>query len=250
MTFSLPSDLEETMITHRGRRLTTSLWMTCLLCLFLLTLAPVSSAQKPTAADVPALVMKLKDKDEKVRTEAAKYLESLGAEARAAIPALVEAFRDTSGNVRYYAVQALGSVAGDKGNVPTLVNELKDKDPRVRVAAAARLSPLNREAKAAIPALVETLRDPDAQVRYYAVTALSNLWYKAKPGPDVEAAVPLLIGLLKGADVQTRARRLRPLPHRAGGTRRRPSPDRSAGRRRPGRAVLRGHRPRGDRAGQ
>jgi hypothetical protein len=52
--------------------------MGCLLSVLLLTLVPVASAQKPTAADVPALITKLKDKDEKVRTQAAKYLELLG----------------------------------------------------------------------------------------------------------------------------------------------------------------------------
>jgi hypothetical protein len=58
------------MTTRRGQRLTTSLRMICLLCLSLITLAPVSSGQSVTAADVPALIEKLKDKDVRVRAVA------------------------------------------------------------------------------------------------------------------------------------------------------------------------------------
>jgi HEAT repeat protein len=85
---------------HRCRSLTTSLRTDGLLCLFLLTLAAVSSGQQPTAADVPALVRSLKDKDAKVRIAAASRLASSGAEARAAVPPLVETLRDENFNVR------------------------------------------------------------------------------------------------------------------------------------------------------
>ena len=65
---------------RHGRRLATGLRSTCLLCLLLSAFAPASSGQQPAAADVPALVSKLKDKDAKVRAAAARQLDSLGAE--------------------------------------------------------------------------------------------------------------------------------------------------------------------------
>lgn len=51
-------------MTTPGKR---RLWITGLLCLLILTVNPVSSAQKPTAADVPDLVKQLKNKDARVR---------------------------------------------------------------------------------------------------------------------------------------------------------------------------------------
>ncbi|MET0646656.1 MAG: hypothetical protein ABW208_08535, partial [Pyrinomonadaceae bacterium] len=79
------------MTTHYGRRHTTSLRTGCLLCLLLLTLAPVASAQKPTTADVPTLVRELKDRNARVRADAARRLVLLGQEAKAALPDLIEA---------------------------------------------------------------------------------------------------------------------------------------------------------------
>lgn len=109
-TFSLPSDLEETMMTHRERRLTTRIWMTCLLCLLLLTLAPVSSGQKPTAADVPAIVKDLKDKEAKVRAEAVRRLTALGEAAKPAVPALVKLLKDKDEYTHGRAMHALGRI--------------------------------------------------------------------------------------------------------------------------------------------
>ena len=55
---------------QRYRRLT-RWWTARLFCLFLLTLPLVSSGRQPTAADVPALVRDLEDKDARVRLAAA-----------------------------------------------------------------------------------------------------------------------------------------------------------------------------------
>ena len=78
------------MTTHRARRFTTGLRTACLLCLLLLTLALVSSGQKATADDVPALIRNLKDKNARVRAEVAGRLIPLEAEAKAAALALNE----------------------------------------------------------------------------------------------------------------------------------------------------------------
>ena len=125
------------MITHRGHHLTTSLWMTCLLCLFLLTFTPVSSAQQLTAADVPNIVKTLKDKNPQVRIEAVRQLGKIGPEARAAIPALIETLSDEVDFVRDSAALAFGSTGRNSAaDVPALVKQLQDRDAQVRAVAA------------------------------------------------------------------------------------------------------------------
>src|SRR6476661_6483960 len=90
------------MITHYGRSVVTL----SLLCLFLLTLAPVSSGQQ--ADDVPVLIRDLKNKDAKIRAEAVRRLTPLGEAAKPAIPALVKALGDSDAKVRYRALIVLG----------------------------------------------------------------------------------------------------------------------------------------------
>jgi HEAT repeat protein len=98
------------MTTRYQRRLTISLRMTCLLCLFLLTHPPVSSGQQPTAADVPALVKQLNDKDAKVRIAAARQLLSSGEEAKAAVATLIELVKDEDKDIRRLAFDALDTI--------------------------------------------------------------------------------------------------------------------------------------------
>jgi len=51
---------------------------------------------------------------------------------------------------------------------------LKDKNLRVRLAAAEALGGIGPEAKAAIPALVELLKDDDWRLRWAATEALER----------------------------------------------------------------------------
>ena len=69
------------MTTLSARRLTAGLRTACLL---LLTLVPVSSGQKATADDVPALLSNLRDQNTQLRAEAAGRLTPSEAEAKAA----------------------------------------------------------------------------------------------------------------------------------------------------------------------
>jgi len=119
------------MTTPGGRRL----WITGLLCLFVLTLSPVSSAQKLTATDVPVLVKQLKNKDAKIRAAAASGLASLGQPAKPAIPALIETLRDSDANVRFQSIRAIRNSWGwnehyppeVEAAIPILADLLKDE---------------------------------------------------------------------------------------------------------------------------
>ena len=78
--------------------------------------------------DVPALIHKLKDKDEEVRWEATFALVEIGP---AAVPALIAALKDKE--MRRYAASALGAIGpAAKEAVPALIAALKDENQVVR----------------------------------------------------------------------------------------------------------------------
>ncbi len=89
--------------------------------------------EKPAAN----LTQDLKDKDEAVRSYAARELGKVsGGQAKEAVHALTEALKDTSAYVRQAAVKSLaahGTNARDA--VPALQKALKDSDEGVRLEA-------------------------------------------------------------------------------------------------------------------
>ena len=130
-------------------------------------------------AAVPDLVNALKnDKDAFVRSSAASALGRLGTEAKAAVPDLVNSLKDKDGDVRSRAAGALGNIGTEaKAAVPDLVNALKnDERASVRGSAADALGSIGTEAKAAVPDLVNSLKDDEnASVRGSAAYALRRI---------------------------------------------------------------------------
>lgn len=82
--------------------------------------------------------------------------------------------------------------------VPTFVNLLKDKDVKVRSAAAEILGRMGEQAAQSVPELIKLLKDWDVMVRYSAASTLGRIGEKAAP------SVPQLITLLKDEDVIVR----------------------------------------------
>jgi HEAT repeat protein len=82
---------------------------------------------------VPALIDALKDSDAGVREQVAWALGAIG--DRRAVDALVAALGDAAANVRRQAAWALGAI-GDHRAVPGLTKALKDQDTGVRKQAA------------------------------------------------------------------------------------------------------------------
>ena len=125
-----------------------------------------------------------KDKDEKVRSEAAWALVRIGSEAKSAIPALTELLKDKDGLVRWAAIETLGKIGPEaKTAVPALTELLKDRDDNVQWAAKS-LGMIGPDAKAAVPALTELLKDKDVDVRWSAVMALGSI------GSETKNAIP------------------------------------------------------------
>ena len=102
----------------------------------------------------------LKADDPAKRRKAAVALGALGPRAKAAVPALAAALKDTDVSVRGAAALALGTMGSEaRAAVPALAEVLKDDKDGVRHAALVALSAVGPEAKGAVPAVAEALRD-------------------------------------------------------------------------------------------
>ena len=153
-----------------------------------------SGPRRQAAKDfAPALTKALGDESSAVRANAAAALGWIGAEARAATPALITLLDDADPDVRRAAIFALMK-SGPEVRATAI--------PRILKSQNARLIPLytlKATDNAAVRALIELLRDEDEQVRRNASNALANLY------PEVRrAAVPYLASLLTDKEPKVR----------------------------------------------
>ncbi|MCY7383025.1 MAG: HEAT repeat domain-containing protein, partial [Microcoleus sp. CAN_BIN18] len=138
--------------------------------------------------------------DRNVRRSAASALESIGAEAKTAVPQLIPLLKDSDTDVRRSATNVLGSIGAEaKTAVPQLILLLKDSDINVRSSATNALGSIGAEAKTAVPQLILLLKDSDRFVRSSAATALGSF------GAEAKTAVPQLIPLLKDSYAEVRS---------------------------------------------
>jgi HEAT repeat protein len=179
---------------------------------------------------VEALGKALKDEEPRVRWSAAEALGRMGWAAEKAVPALAEALKDEA--IRGVAAGALAAIGPDaRASGPALAAALADADDAFRwslVNALARVG--GPDARAAVPFLVRAItgkNDTDKQC-YHALILLEFLGPAGKaaarpvidglesrrfqPGwasttlasIDPEAAMPILLGQLKGGDIVLR----------------------------------------------
>jgi HEAT repeat protein len=119
----------------------------------------------------PALGKALSDPVAGVRRRAASAL--VNVPAKAAQPQLeAAALKDSDGDVRRFAVEALGWI-GDDTVAPALIAATRDREARVRRFAAIELG--RRKAGQAVDALLTLFRDKDPDVRWQAVLAVGEL---------------------------------------------------------------------------
>jgi HEAT repeat protein len=151
----------------------------------LLALAGLLTASDVRKEDVPRLIKDLKSPVAKTRLAAAQDLGEIGAikaaDAKDAVPYLLQVVKkDKDAKVREAAALALGKMsANPKEAVPVLIEALKDKENAVRAAAARALGQLGPDAKDAVPALEElrksTEKDKDKGVMRAAGDALKSI---------------------------------------------------------------------------
>ena len=141
-------------------------------------------------AAAPALGKLLRDEGEHpaFRTEAANVLGKMGADAKQAVPDLVEALGDKQESVRLAAAQALAEIGAEaKPAVPVLIKLLSGPDLQLRRAAARALAHKELQTKDAIPALTELLKHEFPWLRAEAAVTLSKM------GPETaKLAIPAL----------------------------------------------------------
>lgn len=151
----------------------------------------------PQSGAFPALLKQLRDPDPDARMEAATLLGRLRAQAKPAVPALIEALtKDADGAVRMKAADALGQIAQDGGTaVPALVKSLDDPDVRVTTSALYALSAFGAEARPAVPEIKKRLAHANPNVNWMATRALVRL------REEIPAALVVVHGRLNDPDI-------------------------------------------------
>ncbi len=140
------------------------------------------------ARAIPTLVAAFHDDDERLRSELAWTLASIG---EAAVPACLEAAADADPRARAGAATALGGLpTAAARSVPVLLARMKDEDADVRVAAAGAFGAFGADARFAVPALVAALGE-SRRMKLVAARTLGRLRLEA---PTVVPALARLAG--------------------------------------------------------
>ena len=135
---------------------------------------------------VLALARALQDDDVQLRKNAALALTVLAGswfnpssaklDIKSALPALIEALRDSEPHVRAWSAQAIGEIGPDaESAVPELIALLSNHDEGSRNSACIALRGIGPAAKAALPALRNSLSDSSKDVRRFAELAIKNI---------------------------------------------------------------------------
>lgn len=125
---------------------------------------------------ITSLAEMLRNPELRIRILAARTLAAVGPQARAAIPALVEAERQNNNLLREYVIDALGRIQPSNPEVASVLRiALRDGDAKVRVRAADGLNYGGAAAGSAVPVLTEALKDGDVEVRRSVITALGTI---------------------------------------------------------------------------
>jgi HEAT repeat protein len=170
----------------------------------------------------------IKDSDRQVRLKAAQLLRIMGRDAKAAIPALIEAFKDPDVYVRAAAISAVGAMGPD--TLPALAalrEALRDEEflGVVAAAAAVTIGQLGESAKPAVPDLIALL--PRRGKEGTMLGTLASLGALKNLGPVAAEAIPAVIETLnESRDSTVRAQCLRVLVKAGPAARQDPPPRR------------------------
>jgi len=161
-------------------------WASMLLCFA----GSLWAGEAQAPADVAALLKQLGDPSEEVRWKAAVALAAGPAES---VPAIAARLRGLPLDRRYaaFALGRMGKKA--KAAVPALIQAFRSEQGVARRNVAAALGLIGPEAKEAVPILTEELRDMDPGVVFAATQALGQMGAEAKP------AVREIEGVLRSA---------------------------------------------------
>jgi HEAT repeat protein len=152
------------------------------------------------APAVKGLSQTLASKNADARRLAATALKYIGPDAKDAVPALLEALKESKvkpGPERLQMIDALGEIGpAAKAAVSFLTDALKERDEynAVPLHAAAALGKIGPAAKEAVPALIQALNSKEGKTGVLRIHVLEAL---GRMGPAASAAVPDLIRDIK-----------------------------------------------------
>jgi HEAT repeat protein len=126
---------------------------------------------------VPALVEIYEQKlSESSQSSAASALGAIGPDASVAVPVLLREAAISNSPVRVSAIWALGQIHSDPGTVvPTLIQCIGDGNRGIRSIAMRALGCFGSNAQQAVPALTALLQDPDQRVSRSAEQAIKQI---------------------------------------------------------------------------
>jgi HEAT repeat protein len=173
--------------------------------------------QLTQAGDIPSLIRHLNSPDPSLQWHAA---EALGSSGETAVPLLLQALQSPVVPVRLGAIEALGAIRDQRAVSPLLGIVHRDTSLEVRWAAVLALGEIG--SPDSVPFLLPLLRDPNRYLRYGAATTLGRLGWQAANEADSAylliahqewervrqlgtAALPSLWDLLRDDDPATRA---------------------------------------------
>ena len=124
----------------------------------------IETAEMATMLDtnqLPELISRLDDRESAVRFWAATGCAILGKKAKSAEKALVRMLKDTSGDVRITAAEALCRMGKSGIALPVLITELKNGNAMISLRAANVLDVIGEQTSIVLPALETALREND-----------------------------------------------------------------------------------------
>jgi HEAT repeat protein len=197
------------------------------------SVAALAAIGPEAVAAVPVLIDMLHRESDTLRARAAFALGAMGRGARKAVEPLIRLLRESrAGGERLIFAQALWRIERDSETVlPVLLDLVKERDRRVRLAAIEVLGEMGSAARLAGPALQEARKDAAEEVRHAIDTAQEQIGVPTKEditdlikavssknttyrlaaaqtllalGGDAADAVPALIEALKVHDPELR----------------------------------------------
>jgi hypothetical protein len=128
------------------------------------------------AKDAIPSLMEIYEQHPAARVDDLYCLGCIGPAAEKAVPWLLQKLPDTNGEVRGQIITALGEIHTQPDQVVSvLTNYLNDSNSRVRASTALALSEYGTDAKPAIPQLIELLNDKGKGVKYCATLAIKEI---------------------------------------------------------------------------
>jgi hypothetical protein len=138
---------------------------------------------------MPALLQMLEALDPALNYKGVKGFASLGADGKAAVPALIRIFhRAISPSSQYRTAQALGSIGpAARSAASALLTGTTNTDATVRSCSIVALSRVQADPELLLPAFLKGLADPDYEVQSMAAAMLGMLGTRAR------TAIPALV---------------------------------------------------------